>query len=252
MSSSLPTADDLLRLCSQVHGASGVLEARPPLPRVETLQRLGRFTTSRMTHVALAHERGEVDSSVVDELGEAIVALSFADELAGIGLDEHGYVGAGGGSSTEAIIPTAEERIAHTAFLEAVAGVAPSLIVIADELDDATGDGGFSEVADVTETTDLMDALVDECTAELRRADRHPPADPSEYEPGMVWLTFCRLVLERALSVLDALETDAAGGASAGLDTISRLPVAHRALGHTAESDELLDLAADARSATRF
>lgn len=248
MSSSPPTADDLLRLCSQVHGAAGALEATPPLPRVETLRRLARFTTTRMTRSALAHERQEVDRDVADELCDAIAALAFADELAKIGVDEHGYVG-DGGSRPDAIIPTPAERVAHAAFLEAVDGVAAALAVIVDDMVDEVGGGRSSFSVDVTATADLMDALVDECTAELRRADHHPPADPADYEPGMVWMTFCRLVLERALAVLDALDADPEGAAAAGLNAISRLPQAHRALGLAPESDELLELAAEARSA---
>jgi hypothetical protein len=245
MSSQPPTADDLLQLCSRVHGAAGALEATPPLPRVETLQRLARFTTERMTRAALAHERGD-DETAAEALGESAAALCLAEELAGIGVDEHGFVGRE--SRSDAIVPTPAERTSHAAYLEAVSGVVPALSVIIEEI---AGDmPGMPQVPDVTETADLMDALVDECTAELRRADHHPPADPADYEPGMVWMTFCRLVLERALSVLDALESDAGGGATAGLNTIARLPAAHRALGLAAESDELLELAAGARSAT--
>jgi hypothetical protein len=221
------TADDLLSLCSAVHTARLGLVAVGPAPRIRTLGWIAGDADRNLTDAALAYERGGAQQTISGCSRSAADALAFAAELAMIGIDEHGYVRLPDGAPA-VLAPSDEERAAHSRFLDDVAGVPASLFTLAGSLEEHV-DGPPCD-------DELLAELVDEATLELRRSAATTPLSPEEREAGMVWMTFCRMVLDEAMS---ALESSGAAAPS----TLAHLAGLQRALDPGREPARLADLA---------
>jgi hypothetical protein len=236
------SADDLLPLCGTAQRAVSELRGLSPAPRVETLRRLGAFVTARMTDAALAYERDTAGQEHQAGLLDAAEALAYADALQDIGVDGHGYVG-GSSAAGPVEAPDGDERDAHARFLDATSGLAGALRVIAEHLDEPPATRPVEAAEDV-----LFD-LADEALVRLREGTATaPPTGRSQREAAMVWLSFCGLVLDRALAAQSALEgtRDEAEIAEA-VWRVPRLPHLYRAIAEpVAGSSRLLDLAARA------
>jgi hypothetical protein len=191
------TADDLLSLCSTVHAARLGLAGADPAPRVRTLERLGDHADRDLTDAALAYERLGAHRRIIGDCRRAAEALVFAAELAMIGIDEQGYVQLPD-AGRPVLAPGDGERAAHARFLDDVAGVSASLFTLAGSLEEQDEHRQLDN--------ELLAELVDEATLELRRA-ADPEAVPRmapDREAGMVWMTFCRMVLDDALRGLES------------------------------------------------
>ncbi len=188
------TADDLLSLCSAVHAGRLGLDETDPAPRVRTLALLAEHADRGLTGAALAYERRGDPRRIITGSRAAAETLAFAAELAVIGIDEDGYV-----QMTDAghpvLAPSGDERAAHARFLDDVAGVSASLFALA---------GSLEEGVRSPREPERYAELVDEATAELQRSAASLPTVAAERESGMVWMTFCRMVLDEALRALES------------------------------------------------
>jgi hypothetical protein len=220
------TADDLLSLCSAIHGARLGLAGADPSPRVRTLERLAGHADRILTDAALAHEREGALRTITGGSRDAAEALAFAAELAVIGVDDGGYVRLPD-STRSVVAPSDEERAAHARFLDEVAGVSASLFALA---------GSLEEDFLIPREQDRYAELADEATVELRRSAGSAPAGAAEREAGMVWMTFCGMVLAEALRALES--SDAAMPA-----TFTHLAVLQQVLDPGREPMRLVELA---------
>jgi len=224
------TADDLLSLCSTVHAARLGLAAADPAPRARTLERLAGHADRNLTDAALDYERRGAGRKTIRGCRGAAEALGFAAELGVIGIDEEGYVRLPDAGRT-VLAPTDRERAAHARFIDEVAGVSASLFTLAGSLEEHDEHQPLDD--------ELLAELVDEATLELRRA-ADPAAVPraaADREAGMVWMTFCRMVLDEALRGLES--SDPAAPA-----TLAHLAAMQQALDPGPEQAPLVDLAA--------
>jgi hypothetical protein len=249
MSAIMLSADDLLPLCAQVQRAGRALEPAPALPRTETLRRLCGYATGRLTHAALANERGEVDREVLHEVLAAADALVFGDQLLEIGVDSAGYVGGWRASAATAVIsPDTAERELHAAFAENTAGLPGRLRVVAETLaDDVVSEMSSRPVP----SREQLELLGDEALGRLREGTAQaPPADPIGREHGMVWLTLCRFCLERALAAAEALADDrGVSEVEAGIRSLPQVPQLYRSLQAPEPDPHLLELCAELAAA---
>jgi hypothetical protein len=191
-----------------------------------------------MTDAALAYERGTAGAEHQAGLLDAAEALAYADALQDIGVDGRGYVG-GASAAGPVEAPNLDERDAHARFLEATSGLAGALRVVAEHLDER-----HAPPMDVSE--DALFDLADEALVRLRSGTAEtPPAGRAEREASMVWLSFCGLVLERALAAQSALEASRDDAELAEtVWRVPRLPELYSAVAEpVGESSRLLDLA---------
>lgn len=224
------TAHDLLSLCSTVHATRLGLAGADQAPRARTLEHLADHADRLLTDAALAYERLGARRRIVGSCRKAAGTLAFAAELAVIGIDEEGYVLLPD-AARPVLAPRGEERAAHARFLDDVAGVPASLFALAGSLEEWNDH--------VPPDDELLAELVDEATMELRRA-ADPGAMPraaAEREAGMVWMTFCRMVLDEALRGLES--SDPAAPA-----TLAHLAAMQQALDPRREQAPLVGLAA--------
>jgi hypothetical protein len=224
------TADDLLSLCSAVHAARLGLAAANPSPRARTLERVADHADRNLTDAALANERQGDGRKIIGGCREAAEALAFAAELAVIGIDDGGFVRMPDAGRT-VLAPTDEERATHARFLDDVAGVSASLFTLAGSLEEQDEHRPLDD--------ELLAELVDEATLELRRAGDPStvPRAAADREAGMVWMTFCRMVLDEALRGLESSDPVAPA-------TLAHLAAMHRALDPGHEQAPLVGLAA--------